>query len=123
MLLSFADVRITPNTKSGCVKITTTNDCYDLVRSILLELKESAGLPVSLHSEETAALILKLSRTSGGDGTVGGLTNVEPPRTEGNEFIIPAWQINVCDKSLSQLAIELKQRFESSDLSVKVFEN
>lgn len=119
MLLTSANVRLAVQS-DGNIHITTDNESYDQVRSILLAMKESMGLPVSLHSESVASVLLQMRQHKSSDGSIKILETV-PPRTEDNEITILAWQINIRGgEKLHQLAAELADHFRNFGLTAKV---
>jgi len=120
--LKFGDVFITSESNS-CLTIKTSEACYQIVRNILIALKDSTGLPVSLHGEIVARTLIGMRIENGGsyeEATKELLTSYDLPRNE-NSFIIPAWQMGVRgEENTKALAEELQQYLSGKELEVVV---
>ena len=119
-MLDFADVRIIASQQSGCINVTTSDRTYALTRSCLLTLKDEAGLPVSLHSEEVAAFCKNIRESQNTRGNLVLISGGDLPDRYENRFILPVWQINIGKDDLETFANEIAERLRQLGLTCKV---
>ena len=121
-MLDLSNVRI--STRETRLVITTDNASYDEVKKLLSVLQEGAGIPFDLSSEMSADYVLT-QRREGKVGSYALVANAVIPRTVENSFTIWAYKIFTdpenSSQKLSELAEELKLKFESFGLSVNIF--
>jgi len=123
--LQARDVEIGMIDRSGFL-ITTTPECYGVVRNCLNVLKEQEGLPVDFHSETEGMKYAGFTKAFLGiipDFITQDPNGVLPPRIE-NFIIIPGHQkVGSNIEKMKALAEQVAQRLRGFQLKVEVNED
>ncbi len=120
--LKFGNVFITSEMED-CLTVRTSEDSYSLARKVLLVLKDSAGLPVSLHGESVADTLISIREREGvpRQNAVLDLITTDNFIRSDNEFLIPAWKMGIKGKeNLKAFAEELSTHLTTQGLEVVI---